>query len=80
MNTNIGNTNIGFSLVLILVGAILTWAVTAEVAGLDVTVVGVIFMVVGMLGLAASLLFWSSFAPFARRTAIVETREVIDRR
>ncbi|RJQ07157.1 MAG: hypothetical protein C4558_10195 [Dehalococcoidia bacterium] len=79
MNTNFGNTNIGFSLALVTTGAILTWAVNATVAGIDITTVGVILMVVGSVGLALSLLFWSSFAPFARRTAVVETREVVDR-
>lgn len=78
MNTNIGNTNIGFSLALVTAGAILAWAVNATVAGIDITVVGVILMVVGCVGLALSLLFWSSFAPFARRTAVLETREVVD--
>lgn len=80
MNTSMGNTNIGFSLFLITLGAILAWAVNAEVAGLDITVVGVILMVVGFAGLALSLLFWSSFAPFARRNVVVETHEVVDRR
>lgn len=79
MNTSFGNTNIGFSLALVTVGAILAWAVNATVAGVDITIVGVILMAVGCVGLALSLLFWSSFAPFARRTAVVETREVVDR-
>lgn len=79
MSTSFGNTNIGFSLLLIAVGAILTWAVNASIAGLDITVVGVILMATGSAGLALSLLFWSSFAPFARRATVVETREVVDR-
>jgi len=77
------NMNIGFSLFLVAVGAILTWAVTAEVAGLDVKAMGVILMVVGLVGLVLSMLFWSSFAPFARRrdvrTDVVETRQVDER-
>jgi hypothetical protein len=78
LNASLGNTNIGFSLFLIALGAIMTWAITATVAGIDITVVGVILMAVGFAGLALSLLFWSSVAPFARRTAVVETREVVD--
>lgn len=78
MNTSFGNTNIGFSLLLITVGAILAWAVNASIAGIDITVVGVILMVVGFAGLGLSLLFWSSFAPFARRAAIVEVHEAVD--
>lgn len=64
------NMNIGFSLFLVAVGAILTWAVSAEVAGIDITVVGVILMVVGLVGGALSLLFWSTFAPFPRQSAV----------
>ena len=55
----------GFSLFMVAVGAILFWAVTYTVAGIDITAVGAILMVIGIIGLALSLLFWSSFAPFA---------------
>jgi Domain of unknown function (DUF6458) len=61
------NGSIGISLFLVAVGAILAWAVNATVTGLDVKIVGVILMVVGLVGLMLSLLFWASFAPFARR-------------
>ncbi len=60
------NGSIGLSLVLMAVGAILYWAVSATVSGLNVSVVGIILMVIGVLGLVLSLLFWASFAPFAR--------------
>jgi hypothetical protein len=49
------------SLFLIAVGAILTWAVTATTNGLDVNTVGVILMIVGLVGLLLSLVFWSSW-------------------
>jgi uncharacterized membrane protein len=52
---------LGVSLFLVAVGAILTWAVTAEVSGLDIQVVGVILMVVGLLGFVLSMIFWSSW-------------------
>lgn len=61
------NGGVVLSLILIAVGAILAWAVEATVAGLDIVVVGAILMVVGTIGLVLSLLFWASFAPFARR-------------
>jgi hypothetical protein len=48
------------------VGAILAWAVEATVTGIDIKVAGVILMVIGLMGLVLSLLFWASFAPFAR--------------
>ena len=52
---------IGVSLILIAVGAILTWAVETTVSGVDIHAVGVILMVVGGAGLAISLAFWSSW-------------------
>jgi len=52
---------LGVSLILIAVGAILTWAVEAQVNGLNVTAIGVILMIVGIVGFALSLAFWSSW-------------------
>jgi hypothetical protein len=49
------------SLILIAFGAILTWAVNAHVNGIDITAVGVILMVVGLVSFALSLIFWSSW-------------------
>jgi hypothetical protein len=63
----------GVSLILIAAGAILTWAVTATVSGIDIQTIGVILMVVGLVGLVLSLVFWSTWGGFgggtrARRT------------
>jgi hypothetical protein len=46
---------LGFSLFLIAVGAILRFAVTASVAGIDIQTVGVILIVVGIVGFLISL-------------------------
>ena len=48
---------IGTSIVLIAVGAILKYAVTVEVDAIDLQVVGTILMIVGIIGLAISLLY-----------------------
>ena len=58
---------ISVSLVLIAVGAILTWAVTSTVSGIDINTVGVILMIVGAAGLVLSMIFWSSWGGFAAR-------------
>ena len=60
------------SILLIAVGAILTWGVTAEAEGLDVNAIGVILMIVGLLGLVISMIFWSSWGGFRRRATYVE--------
>jgi len=58
------NVGISLSILLVAVGAVLTWAVSAEVSGVDITAVGVILMIVGALGLVLSLVFWSSWGGF----------------
>ena len=66
---------IGVSIFLIALGAILAFAVTAEISGLDVEVVGWILLAVGLLGLVLSMIFWSSWggpAGMRRRTTYVE--------
>jgi hypothetical protein len=62
------------SLILIAVGAILVWGVTAESSGLDVDAVGVILMIVGLVAFLLSLLLWRSWwgpgAFVSRRTYV----------
>ena len=58
---------LGISLILIAVGAILAFAVTATASGVAIPTIGVILMIVGAIGLVMSLLFMMSFSPFARR-------------
>ena len=57
--------SIGFSLFAITVGAILKFAVTAQVAGISIATVGVILMLVGTVGLIVSL--WTILAGRAAR-------------
>ena len=66
---------LGVGLFLIAIGAILTWAVTKDVSGVDIQVVGVILMIVGAVGILLDLLWWHSWrgGPMAyRRRAYVE--------
>jgi hypothetical protein len=64
---------VAVSLILIAVGAILAFAVTAEASGIDLDVVGLILMIVGGAGLIISLIFWSSIGGygFTRRETYV---------
>jgi Domain of unknown function (DUF6458) len=48
---------IGTSLFLIAVGAILYFAVNADVSGLEISTIGIILMIVGAIGLVISLFF-----------------------
>ncbi len=68
---------VGVSILLIAAGAILTWAVNATVSGLEIQTIGVILLIVGIVGLVLSLIFWSSWGGFAnggtrRRTTYVD--------
>lgn len=46
---------IGISILLMAIGAILLWAVTATVAGVSINTIGVILIVVGAVGLLIGL-------------------------
>ncbi len=67
---------IGVSIFLIAVGAILTFAINAEVAGVDIDVIGLILMIAGALGLLWTLLIWG---PRRRAGTVVEDRPIEDR-
>lgn len=70
---------IGVSVFLIAVGAILAFAVDMTAEGVDLDTVGVILMIVGAIGLLASLLFWSSYSPWGsrREEVVYRDREIL---
>jgi hypothetical protein len=53
---------VGVGLILIAVGAILAWAVDVETSGFNVNTIGYILLVVGIIGVILSMIFWSSWA------------------
>jgi hypothetical protein len=66
---------IGTSLFLIAVGAILYFAVNADIQGLEISTIGIILMVVGVIGLLISLFLLSSARRDTTRT-VVRDRDV----
>jgi hypothetical protein len=73
---------VGVSLLLIATGAALAWAVEVSTSGFNVNTVGYILLVVGIIGLLLSLIFWSSWAgpgylTGSRRRVVDE--DVVDR-
>jgi hypothetical protein len=63
---------IGTSLLLIAVGAILRYAVTDSISGVDLTTVGLILLIVGVLGLIISLFLM--LAPRRSETVVSHDR------
>jgi hypothetical protein len=73
---------VGVSLLLIATGAVLAWAVEVSTSGFNVNTVGYILLVVGIIGLLLSLIFWSSWSgpgylTGSRRRVVDE--DVVDR-
>jgi hypothetical protein len=66
---------IGTSLFLIAVGAILYFAVDADISGIEITTIGIILMVIGVIGLLISL-FMIGTARRDARTTVVRDRDV----
>jgi hypothetical protein len=66
---------IGVSLILIAVGAVLAFAVTEDVEGVEISTVGWILMIVGALGLLLSLLFLGDRGRWRRRATYVDDRD-----
>ncbi len=54
------------SILFIAAGAILKWAVTASTSGINLQTVGMILLIVGIVGAALSLAFWSTWGGFVR--------------
>lgn len=66
----------GFSIFLIAVGAILTFAVDATISGLDINVVGIIMMIAGAIGVIVSLVWIDrATSPRTERTVVEERRD-----
>jgi predicted membrane channel-forming protein YqfA (hemolysin III family) len=61
--------SIGASIFLLVVGAILTFAVNVDSPGFNINTVGIILMVAGLIGLLMSLFLWSN-SPWRRRRVV----------
>ena len=63
----------GTGLSLTAIGAILAFAVQDRINGVDLVAVGWILMIVGVVAIVLSLIFWSSWGGFgSRRTTVIE--------
>jgi hypothetical protein len=60
---------LGISILFVALGAALRYAVSAQLGGLSIQTIGVILMVLGVIGLFLSFIFWSSWGWGPGRTA-----------
>jgi len=86
--------SIGVGIFLMVLGAILAFAVETDVPGINVNTLGVILLVVGLVVALYSLLFWSTLSPWGRArvnarrrmvgleepVAVVEERPIVEER
>jgi uncharacterized membrane protein len=63
---------IGVGIFLVAVGAILAFAVSATVSGINIATVGVILMVVGAIGILLELAFWAPRRRQYRSTTVAD--------
>jgi hypothetical protein len=67
---------IGSSILLIAIGAILKWAVTAHVSGFNIQTAGTVLLIVGIVGLLLSLVYTFVLSRGPRReTRVVDERD-----
>jgi uncharacterized membrane protein len=63
---------LGGSLILIAVGAILRWAISATTSGVNIHTVGLILLIVGGIGFVISLLWMAFYADRSTRSTYTD--------
>jgi hypothetical protein len=71
--------SIGVGIFLMVLGAILAFAVEATTPGINVHTLGIILLLTGLVAVLYSLLFWSNLSPWGRRS-VARRRTVVEER
>jgi hypothetical protein len=72
--------SIGVGIFLMVLGAILAFAVEATTPGINVNTLEIILLLTGLVAVLYSLLFWSSLSPWGRRRSVARRRTVVEER
>jgi membrane protein implicated in regulation of membrane protease activity len=72
--------SIGVGIFLMVLGAIMAFAVEATTPGINVNTLGVILLLIGLVVVLYSLLFWSGRPPWGRRRIVTRRRTVVEER
>ena len=70
---------VGGSIFLIAVGAILRYAVTDTISGIDLATIGLILMIAGIVGLVIGLFMYASASRRPTRTVPVDRERYVER-
>jgi hypothetical protein len=70
--------SIGVGIFLMVLGAILAFAVKTDVPGINVNSLGIILLLIGLVAVLYSLLFWSNLTPWGRRRVTARSRLVVE--
>jgi hypothetical protein len=68
---------IGGSIFLLALGAILAFAVNAQISGIDINIVGWVLMAAGLVGLILTVWYWNSRR---RSTVVTQSQQPVMRR
>jgi hypothetical protein len=72
--------SIGVGIFLMVLGAILAFAVEATTPGINVNTLGIILILTGLIAVLYSLLFWTNLSPWGRRRIVPRRRTVVEER
>jgi membrane protein implicated in regulation of membrane protease activity len=72
--------SIGDGIFLMVLGAILAFAMEATTPGINVNTLGIILLLTGLVVVLYSLLFWSHLSPWGRRRTVARRPTVVEER
>jgi hypothetical protein len=72
--------SIGVGIFLMVLGAILAFAVEATTPGINVNTLGIILLLTGLVAVLYSLLFWSDLSPWGRRRIVTRRSPMVEER
>ena len=72
--------SIGVGIFLMVLGAILAFAVEATTPGINLNTLGIILLLTGLVAVLYSLLFWSDLSPWGRRRSATRRHTVVEER
>jgi Domain of unknown function (DUF6458) len=72
--------SIGVGIFLMVLGAILAFAVEATTPGINLNTLGIILLLTGLVAVLYSLVSWSDLSPWGRRRTATRRRTVVEDR